>query len=84
MTHGDITSKNRHVGDYGNILSNPDGVILQQFSDKISKIYGPYSILGRALVLHAQEDDLGLGSNEASKLNGNSGARIACGMIGAL
>jgi Cu-Zn family superoxide dismutase len=40
-----------------------------------------YNILGRAIVIHADADDLGKGSGPASagsKLTGNAGARIAC------
>jgi len=33
-------------------------------------------------VLHQLEDDLGLVGNEGSKAAGNSGRRIACGVIG--
>jgi len=39
-------------------------------------------ILGRAVVLHVNEDDLGRGGNDGSKLTGNAGGRIACGVIG--
>jgi Cu-Zn family superoxide dismutase len=37
---------------------------------------------GRSLIIHADEDDLGLGSHEDSKTTGHSGARIACAIIG--
>ena len=37
--------------------------------------------MGRSLVLHAHEDDLGEGPNKASKSNGNAGDRIACCVI---
>jgi superoxide dismutase, Cu-Zn family len=43
---------------------------------------GPLSIVGRALVIHADPDDLGLGGVELSKTTGNAGARSACGVIG--
>jgi Cu/Zn superoxide dismutase len=48
---------------------------------KIS-LSGPHSILGRAVVVHADSDDLGRGGHELSKTTGNAGARIGCGIIG--
>ena len=36
------------------------------------------NILGRAIVVHAGEDDLGLGGDEGSLATGNAGARVAC------
>ena len=72
----------RHVGDYGNIESDNNGVILTTFSDKVSKLYGPHGIIGRTIVLHLNQDDLGLGGNDESLKTGNAGSRIACGVIG--
>jgi len=34
------------------------------------------------VVIHEKEDDLGMGSDEESKLTGNAGQRIAYGVIG--
>jgi Cu-Zn family superoxide dismutase len=81
-THGDINAKTRHVGDYGNVISDNNGVISVTFTDTVTKLYGPYGIIGRTLVLHELVDDLGLGGNEESLKTGNAGARIACGVIG--
>ena len=39
------------------------------------------TIVGRAIVVHALEDDLGLGGDEESKKTGNAGARVGCGLI---
>lgn len=36
----------------------------------------------RGIVVHAGEDDLGLGDSPLSKTTGNSGDRVACGVIG--
>ena len=82
MTHGNITSEIRHVGDYGNVLANNDGVILVTFEDTVSKLYGPLGIIGRTIVLHQLEDDLGLKRDAGSLSTGNAGGRIACGVIG--
>lgn len=82
MTHGDISSEIRHVGDYGNVMTDANGNIQVTFNDSVSKLYGPEGVIGRTAVLHQLPDDLGLGGNPSSLSGGNSGARIACGVIG--
>ncbi len=48
----------------------------------MSKLYGPFGIIGRTLVLHINEDDGGVHSDSGSLSSGNSGLRVACGIIG--
>ena len=38
-------------------------------------------VLGKAIVVHAGEDDLGLGGDDGSLATGNAGGRRACGVI---
>lgn len=72
----------RHAGDLGNIVANGDGVALINIVDRVVSLSGPDSIVGRAFVVHAAEDDLGrLKDNEGSTKTGNAGARLACGII---
>ncbi|XP_019714061.1 copper chaperone for superoxide dismutase isoform X1 [Hippocampus comes] len=40
-----------------------------------------WDVIGRSLVVDAGPDDLGRGGHPLSKLTGNSGARLACGII---
>ncbi len=78
--HGGRCGPHRHKGDLGNIVANEDGVC----NDRVVADVHLYEILGRALVIHADEDDLGRGSDEESKKTGNAGKRIGCGIVGRL
>jgi len=40
------------------------------------------NLWGRSVIVHADEDDLGLGDAEDSLTTGHSGKRIACAVIG--
>jgi len=81
--HGAPTDKNRHCGDLGNVVANEKGVAKIDITDNyISLKHNKYCIVGRALVVHEQKDDLGRGGNPASLLTGNAGGRLACGIIG--
>jgi Cu-Zn family superoxide dismutase len=74
--HGGPHSKNRHVGDLGNIKADEDGKAVIRMTDGMIKLHGPHSIIGRALIVHAKADD------EKSQPAGDAGGRIACGVIG--
>ena len=84
--HGGPNSTHRHVGDLGNLQSMGehswvDTVIIDS---KVS-LSGAHSIIGRTIVIHAKEDDLGKGKGanyEESIITGNSGARLASAVIG--
>ena len=92
--HGGPNSKERHVGDLGNIIVNKSGKIINdRIIDTKIKLKGRNSIIGRAVVIHQNEDDLGLGGIQDGKIingkvfeeslkTGNAGKRIACGVIG--
>ena len=42
---------------------------------------GDRSVVGRAVVVHADRDDLGKGGDEESLKTGNAGERLGCGVI---
>ena len=46
------------------------------------ELFGEHSVVGRSVVVHAKQDDLGRGNDAESKKTGNSGSRVACGVIG--
>ncbi|KRT86907.1 hypothetical protein AMK59_2413 [Oryctes borbonicus] len=83
--HGSPDSENRHVGDLGNIVADDKGVAKIQITDKIISLRsGDTNILGRAIVVHSGEDDLGRGGHDDSLTTGHAGGRVACGIIGIL
>ena len=81
-THGGPESEVRHVGDLGNVVANAEGNATYSWDDHQVTLFGAYSVLGRSCVLHADEDDLGLGGHPLSSTTGNAGGRVACGVIG--
>nr|QBI90332.1 sod [Trichoplusia ni single nucleopolyhedrovirus]UPO71180.1 superoxide dismutase [Trichoplusia ni single nucleopolyhedrovirus] len=83
MAHGAPNSAVRHVGDLGNIDAKSHNCLTRiDKVDSVMSLYGPYSILGRSLVVHTDRDDLGLTDHPLSKTTGNSGGRLGCGVIG--
>jgi len=78
--HGAATDKFKHRGDLGNILADEEGCAE---GDNLQSDLPLEDILGRAIVVHGGEDDLGQGGDDASRgpAGGNSGPRIACGEI---
>lgn len=72
----------RHAGDLGNVTADCSGVAKVEFQDKGITLHGDKSIIGRSVVVHADADDLGKGTCPESKLTGNAGARVACGIVG--
>lgn len=75
-SHGAPTDQERHVGDLGNVTANEAGAALYERTDDRIAFEGSNSIIGRAVIVHAGEDDL------VSQPTGDAGARVACGVIG--
>jgi Cu-Zn family superoxide dismutase len=80
--HGGPRDENRHVGDLGNVEAGEDGKVNATLEDAKISLGGDYSIIGRTMVVHADEDDLGRGGHDDSLTTGHAGARLACGVIG--
>jgi Cu-Zn family superoxide dismutase len=81
--HGCPGMKERHIGDLGNLKTNGKGQAFTTFYDDCIKLRGTKcNIIGRGLIIHADEDDCGKGGNADSLKTGNSGKRIACAVIG--
>ena len=81
--------KTRHAGDLGNILvdtycENCDSwCSIIDIEDDVLSIYPRdiTNIVNRGLVIHGQEDDLGLGGDKESLITGNAGKRVGFGVI---
>ena len=73
--HGAPASEQHHVGDLGNLEARENQTLETSLTFEHLSFTGEHSILGRAVVVHAGEDDL------QSQPSGNAGARIACGVI---
>lgn len=67
----------RHAGDFGNIRADASGTAkIDMTVSGISVARDrPDSVMGKGVVVHAQADD------QKSNPAGNSGARIACGVV---
>ena len=75
--HAGPKDAKRHEGDMGNIEADASGNAKLDYVDHhISLTNDEQSVIGRSVVVHAKADDL------KSQPAGDSGARIACGVIG--
>jgi Cu-Zn family superoxide dismutase len=72
--HGGPHTAERHLGDLGNIEADASGKAHLDWKGKL-QLSGANSIIGKSVVVHEKEDDL------KTDPAGNSGARIACGVI---
>jgi superoxide dismutase, Cu-Zn family len=78
-SHGDVIAPEHHAGDLGNITADSDGnARLDLGVWGLSFTQGAAeNVIGRSVVVHANPDDL------KSQPAGNSGPRVACGVIAA-
>lgn len=68
----------RHAGDLGNIEADSNGRAKFRFTDRVVTVL---EIIGRSIVVTANADDFGQRNTETSLVDGNSGERLACGII---
>ena len=75
--HAGPDTPERHVGDMGNVQADASGKATLKYVDhQISLTHDERSVIGRSVVVHEKADDL------KSQPSGDSGARIACSVIG--
>lgn len=73
--HGSPEHAEHHAGDLPQLNAGADGKVrVTVYSDSLA-IAGANSIVGRSVVIHAGADDF------RTQPAGNSGARVACGVI---
>ena len=81
--HGGPGDRERHVGDLGNLVADKKGCAKYVQRDELIKLRGTKcNIIGRGLIIHEDEDDLGRGGQKDSLVTGHAGKRIACAVIG--
>jgi Cu-Zn family superoxide dismutase len=74
--HGQPGSSERHAGDLPALHAAKNGrAKVDVMLDVITVAPGPTSIVGRAVIVHADPDDY------RTQPTGNAGARLACGVI---
>lgn len=73
--HGHFTSEEHHGGDMPNLIANAQGEARYAADLRGLTLNGPTGVVGRSVVIHADPDDY------KSQPAGNSGKRVACGVI---
>lgn len=75
--HAEPTSPNRHLGDVPNLTADETGMALVNVTvnGATLKDLGPHDLMGKAVIVHAKKDDY------KTQPSGDSGDRIACGVI---
>ena len=65
----------KHAGDFGNVTADASGRVSTTIRTTAVSLEGERPVEGRAVMVHANRDDL------ETDPGGNSGARIGCGVI---
>lgn len=73
--HGAPDAAAHHMGDFGNLVADDKGEVHQKSVVSWISLEGDNTIVGRAVVVHKDPDDL------TSQPAGNAGSRIGCGVI---
>ena len=74
--HGTPGASERHAGDLPSLKADKSGRAKLDVTVELFTVRpGPASVVGRGLIIHADPDDY------KTQPTGNSGARIACGVI---
>jgi len=74
--HGAPGAEAHHAGDLGNMQVGANGIgKLKMMVKGLTVAPGPNSVVGHAVVIHADPDDM------KTQPSGNSGARVACGVV---
>jgi superoxide dismutase, Cu-Zn family len=75
--HGGPDATERHVGDMGNVEADASGKATLEYVDHQISLINDEQLAGvRSVIVHVKADDL------KSQPSGDSGARVACGVIG--
>ena len=74
--HAHYSSGDRHAGDMPNIRADANGNASYSFESELYTVTdGPATVVGKAVVVHRDPDDY------KSQPAGNSGPRVACGVV---
>ena len=76
VSHGSLHAAENHAGDLGNLVAGMDEKAYSTIiTHGITLGEGKNSIVGKAIIIHKDADDY------VTQPTGNSGGRIACGII---
>ena len=73
--HGRHGHGPHHVGDLPSLMGDANGVAKVDFDTTALSITGPAGVLGKGVIVHRDADDY------KTQPAGNSGPRVACGVI---
>jgi len=75
VDHGCPPTTPRHAGDFGNVEITGGSGMFDLTTDLLTVAPGERSVVGKAILLHAMEDDC------STQPSGDSGGRWACGVV---
>ena len=73
--HGAYNGAHHHLGVLPQLMADANGTAQVSFTSESLKLSGPNSIIGKAVIVHRDPDDVN------AQPTGNAGPRLACGVI---